>query len=288
MGMMIPVVIIAVGIAVGLLSGLVGIGGGALIVPFLYFFYDRPDLFGAMVTPEARITMAHATSLFVITPTAIRGALSYHRAGLVDWKVVWPIATVSVFAAFGGGALALVLPPEALKLGLGTLLILAGIRLIYPSSPGKAAVEAGAPAQMTLLRAVVAGVLIGLFSAMLGVGGGIVGIPLLIYMLKLDVRRVAATSIGIVTLTSAAGAISYMIYGYGQPGLPSGSIGYVHVTVGLLLIIGSLISVRWGTLINQAMKPRALEILFGALFIISGLRIAGGNLLDLLAPHIHA
>lgn len=282
--MMTPVIVIAVGLAVGLLSGLVGIGGGALIVPFLYFFYDRPDLFGVIVSPEARVTMAHATSLFVITPTAVRGVMSYSRAGLVEWPVVWPIAAVSVVAAFGGGALALLLPPEALKLGLGILLIFAGFRLVYPRRGGaSSAPAAGGTSGVSLPKAIVAGVLIGVFSALLGVGGGIVGIPLLIYMLKLDVRRVAATSIGIVSLTAAAGALSYMILGYRTPGLPAGSIGYVHVTAGLLLIAGSLVSVNWGTRINQSMRPRALEVLFGVLFILSGLQIAGRNLLHLAA-----
>lgn len=282
MQVMIPGIIIAVGLVVGLVSGLVGIGGGALIVPFLYFFYARPDLFGVVVSPEAQVTMAHATSLFVIMPTAIRGALSYDRSGLVAWRVVWPIGVVSVFAAFAGGALALVLPPGLLKAGLGILLVFAGSRLVYRRPGEPFAVERTEPPRVSLVRAVIAGVLIGVFSALLGVGGGIVGIPLLIYMLKLDVRRVAATSIGIVSITAAAGTLAYMVLGYGRPGLPSGSIGYVHVTAGLLLAVGSLISVRLGTMINQSMKPRALEVLFGILFIMSGIQIAGWSFVRLL------
>ncbi len=214
------------------------------MVPFLYFFYDRPDLFGVVVSPEARVVLAHGTSLFVITPTAVRGAFAFDRSNLVEWRAVWPIGAASVLAAFVGGALAVNLPPEALKTGFGALLIVSGIRLVYRRGgvAGEGATEAVEP-RLSLPRTISAGLLIGLLSAMLGVGGGTVGIPLLIYLLKLDLRQVAATSIGIMGFTAAAGALGYMFLGYGEPGLPRWSIGYVDFAAGLGLLIGAVVSV---------------------------------------------
>jgi uncharacterized protein len=277
MEVMTTLVIIIVGLAVGVLSGLVGIGGGVLMVPFLYFFYDRPDLFGVVTAPEARVVLAHGTSLFVMMPTALRGTFVYHRAKLVEWRAVWPIGFASVLAAFAGARLAVMLPPEALKTGFGTILIFSGARLIYrkrvdgpPSPPGEP--------RLSLPRTLTTGALVGLLSALLGLGGGTIGIPLLIYLLKLDVRQVAATSMGIIGLTSSAGAIGYMVTGYGAPGLPTWSLGYVHLAAGLAMFVGSVASVRWGAALNQSLKPRSLEILFGGLFILLGLRIAGANL----------
>lgn len=274
------VVILLVGVAVGLLSGLVGIGGGVLIVPFLYFFYDRPDLFGVVVSPEARVVLAHGTSLFVITPTAVRGVLAYQRSKLVEWRAVWPIGAAAIVAAFIGAQLAVLLPPEALKTGFGALLVFAGMRLAYRRRAPDGPVEPVEP-RLSLSRTIVAGVLIGIFSALLGVGGGTVGIPLLIYLLKVDIKQVAATSIGIIGLTAAAGAAGYMITGYGVPGLPPWSVGYVDVTAGVVMMVGALFSVRWGAALNQRMNPRTLEIVFGVLFVLIGLRLAGANLIAL-------
>lgn len=274
-------VIIAVGLGVGLLSGLVGIGGGVLIVPFLYFFYDQPEIFGVAVSPESRVVVAHGTSLFVIMPTAVRGAFAYHRSNLVQWRAVWPIAAASVVAAFIGAALAAILPPEALKTGFGALLLLSGIRLVWRSTPIELSAPPAEP-RLSILRTTLTGALIGIFSALLGVGGGTVGIPLLIYLLKIDVRQVAATSIGIVGLTAAAGTVGYMLSGFGEPGLPPWSVGYVDFSAGTVMLLAAMVSVRWGAILNQRMQPRTLEILFGVLFMVVGLRLAGANLLALI------
>jgi uncharacterized protein len=275
-------IIVLVGLAVGLLSGLVGIGGGVLIVPFLYFFYDRPDLFGVLVTPEARVVLAHGTSLFMIVPLSVRGALAYHRSKLVEWRAVWPIGAAAMVAAFAGAKLAVVLPPEALKTGFGVLLMFSAGRLVYR----RAGLPEPAPAEPRLspVWTLSTGAVVGLLSALLGVGGGTIAIPLLIYVLKLDVRQVAATSIGIVGLTAPAGTMGYVIGGFGAPGRPPGSLGYVDLLVGSVMFLGAAVSVRWGIRLNQRLKPRTLEILFGVLLALIGLRLAGGNLIALLAP----
>jgi uncharacterized protein len=281
MGVMTSLVIIAVGVAVGLLSGLVGIGGGVLIVPFLYFFYDRPDLFGVIVSPEARVVLAHGTSLFVIMPTAVRGALAFHRSGLVAWSAVWPIGAGSVVAALGGARLAAVLPPELLKSLFGTLLILSGVQLLFRKSAPPTDVVPEAP-RLSLWVTFSVGLVVGLMSALLGVGGGIIAIPMLIYLVKLDIRQVAATSIGIIGLTASSGTIGYVLTGMGQPGLPPWSLGYVHVSAGLVMFLGAAFSVRWGAALNQRLKPRALAMMFGGLFVLLGLRLVGANLVALL------
>jgi uncharacterized membrane protein YfcA len=281
MEVMTALVIIIVGLAVGLLSGLVGIGGGVLIVPFLYFFYDRPDLFGVVVSPEARAVLAHGTSLFVILPTSLRGAMAYHRARLVEWRAVWPIGASAVVAAFVGAHLAVRLPPEALKTGFGVLLIFSGVRLAYRRGEIPAS-EGHADPKVNLSLTLPSGILVGLFSSLLGVGGGIVAIPILIYLLKFDVKQVAATSIGIIALTSAAGTVGYMMTGFGAPGLPSWTLGYVDLSAGILMLPAAILSVKWGAELNQRMRPRTLEIFFGILFVLIGLRLAGANLWTLL------
>jgi uncharacterized protein len=275
----------AVGIAAGLLSGLVGVGGGVLMVPFLYFFYDRPDWFGFAVAPELRVVVAHATSLFIIVPTSIRGAFAYHRAQLVEWRAVWPIGVSSVLAAAGAAWLAPSVPPQLLKIGFGIFLLLSGIRLVLPRKR-PAAGTPPRPLRLSWRVTIPTGIAVGVFSALLGVGGGIVSIPLLMHVVGLDVKRLAATSIGIITITATAGSITYMLTGGGQAGLPTGSVGYVHLVVGVVMFVGAVLSVGWGARLNQRLQPRALTLLFATVFILIGGRLVVTNVGDLVMSGI--
>jgi uncharacterized membrane protein YfcA len=265
--------LLGVGFAVGVLAGLVGIGGGVLIVPFLYFFYGHPGWSGVTVPPGLHATLAHATSLFIIVPTAVRGVLSYHRSGLVAWRVALPIAGAALLAAIGGARLALLLPAGALKAGFGLFLIGSGVQLIWGRTP-----EPRREPRGPLLAMAVTGVGVGLLSALLGVGGGLVAIPTLIYLVGLELRRVAATSLAIVLFAAVSGTITYVVSGWGAPALPPGSLGYVHLAAGLPILLGSILAVRWGVLINQRLPTRLLRLLFGVLLGVLGLQLAVENL----------
>jgi uncharacterized membrane protein YfcA len=264
----------AVGLAVGFLSGLVGIGGGVLIVPFLYFFYAHPDFAGATVSADIEASIAHATSLFIIVPTAIVGTLTYSKAGLVAWRAAIPIALASILAAALGANLAVLLPAEALKLGFGLFLIFTGVQLI--SRKGGAE---GKPLRLTLPVTAITGALIGLLSALLGVGGGLVAIPMLIYVVRLDMPRVAATSLAVVSVAAAAGTLTYVVNGLGEPGLPPGSVGYVHLSAAAPILIGSMLTVRLGARSNQKVNRRTMRYVFGALFMLLGVRLVVNGIL---------
>lgn len=272
--------IFGVGIAVGLLSGLVGIGGGVLIVPFLYFFYQQPELFGVSMRPELVAVTAHATSLFVIVPTSIRGVLAFHRAGLVEWRAVWTIGPASVIGAFVGARLAVALPPELLKAAFGALLVVSGARMAVRRRRSVEPGAAHAP-RLTLPVTLGTGGAVGVFSSLMGVGGGIISIPLLIHWVGLEVRRVAATSIGIITITATAGVLAYVASGQGVPGRPDWSVGYVDVVRGAAMFAGSLLSVRWGAALNQRLNPRVLTLLFAVLFILIGIQLLVSQILSL-------
>lgn len=266
--------LVGAGLLVGFVSGLIGIGGGVLIVPLLYFYYGHPSWSGSTVAPGLEAAVAHATSLFVIMPTGLLGATEYHRSRLVEWKAALPVAAVSIPAAVLGSQIAVLLPPEALKAGFGLLLVVAGADVVRERS----ASGAERPLRMTAWRVGLTGTAVGLFSALLGVGGGIIAIPMLLYVIGLDLRRVAATSLAIVALTASAGAVAYGLSGLGSDGTPDGSIGYVHVVGAIPIIVGALLAVRWGALANQRLHVRALRWLFGALFAGLGLRLLVLNL----------
>lgn len=260
--------LLAVGLVVGFLSGLIGIGGGVLIVPLLYFFYGHPTWSGMAVDADLEAAIAHATSLAVILPTGLAAASSYHRSGLVAWRAAMPIAGVAMVAAFLGAQIALLLPAAALKTLFGVLLIGSGLNLLRH---GKA--HERETLRLSWPVVVSTGAAVGVLSAMLGVGGGILVIPMLVYLVGLDLRRVAATSIAIVALTAASGTLAYIVSGLGVAGRPPGSIGYVHLTAALPILGASLLTVHAGALVNQRLETRVLRRIFAVMFLLLGLRL---------------
>ncbi|HEV2147933.1 MAG TPA: sulfite exporter TauE/SafE family protein [Longimicrobiaceae bacterium] len=270
---------LGVGIVAGLLSGLIGIGGGVLIVPFLYFFYAHPALFGHPVSAGLATVVAHATSLFAIVPTAIRGTQAFHRSDLVVWPAVWPIGLASTVAAVAAAGVADRLPPQMLRVGFGVLLVFSGYRLLRQRNQAEGEVPHGSDhLRLTLPVTIGTGLVVGTFSALLGVGGGIVAIPLLMNVVGIDVRRVAGTSMGIIAITSVAGVLAYVVGGIGEPGRPPLSLGYVDVAAGMAIFLGALLSVPWGAKLNQRMNPRGLALLFGTFLVLMGLRLVLENL----------
>jgi uncharacterized membrane protein YfcA len=94
-------------------------------------------------------------------------------------------------------------------------------------------------------------------------------------------HRVAATSLAVVALAASAGTVTYILTGWDAPGLPPGSLGYVHATAALPILFGSLITVRLGTRVNQRVDRRTLRRIFGLLFLLLGARIIIMSLLRL-------
>jgi len=260
---------------VGLVSGLVGVGGGIVMVPFLYFLFAYPEWSGIAIPPAYQAVVAHATSLFVIVPTAVAGILAYHRSKLVAWRVALPMAGTAVLAAMVGVQVAIRLPPDILKAGFGAFLMASGLNLLLASRREGAGKIPG-PRECTI--AVLGGFVVGFITSLLGVGGGIVAIPILIYLLKLDMKKVAATSLGIVVFSALVASATYWITGWNHPELPRGSMGYIFAPAGLALLPGAVSTARFGARLNQRLNPRTLKILFGWVFLLVGLRLFMGNI----------
>ncbi len=260
---------------VGVVSGLVGVGGGIVMVPLLYLLFAHPGWSEVAIPASQHAVVAHATSLFVIVPTALAGILSYQKSRLVDWRAALPMAGLAVLAAVGGVQIAIRLPPEILKAGFGFFLVGSGLNLLNAARgrqdvPGRLREHPYA--------AVLGGLAVGFITSLLGVGGGIVAIPILIYLVRLDVRKVAATSLGVVVFSAFTAALTYAVTGWGHPDLPAGSVGYIYLPAGLALLPGAVFTARYGARLNQKLNPRALRVLFGLVFLLVGLRLFLGNL----------
>jgi uncharacterized membrane protein YfcA len=277
MGAAAGAVVFVAGLLAGLLSGLVGVGGGVLMVPFLYFFYARPGWSGVAPPPDVATVAAHATSLFVILPTSVRGAWAYHRRGLVVWRAVWPIGAAAAVAAALATRMAVGVDPRWLRIAFACFLLWNAAHLIHPRRSRAQGEKGEHSLRLSLPVTLGVGAAVGFFSALLGVGGGLVSIPLMMQVVGIDLRRVAATSLAVITLTSLGGAVAYMLAAPPAPVRPGFSLGYVDFAPALVLAAGTVLSVGWGAELNRRMNPRTLAWVFAVLFTVLGLRLLVEN-----------
>jgi uncharacterized membrane protein YfcA len=250
------------------------------MVPFLYFFLAQPEISGAVIPAADQAVVAHATSLAVIIPISLRGTWLYHRAGRVDWDSVWRMGLSSILFAVIGARVAVVAPGQALKISFGVFLLIVATRLVLGKKNAVDRSEIDAKARTT--RALIGGAMVGFFSALLGVGGGLVAIPVLIYWLHLPIEKVSATSLAVITFTAATGVATYVVSGQLAYPEAGGAFTYFHLWAALALAIGAFIAVPLGTEAQLRMPTDKLRYVFAVVFFLLGGRIVITNLLALL------
>lgn len=253
------------------------------MVPFFYLLMAGPEWSGLPVPPEHRTALAHATSLAVILPTALSGFLSYRRQGTLDWDVVLPLGVPAAFAAVAGAMIAVRLPGSVLRVAFAIVLLISCVRLLRPErGVPEGSKDEGRTREtgegVSRPAAVIGGAAVGSLSALLGIGGGIVAIPVLLNWVGLEIRRVAAASIGIVAFAAPAGILSYMVAGRGVIDMPPGTIGYVSLPLALVLVPGAVLLAPLGTRINQRLPVAVLRRAFGLLMLGVGARLLWTNL----------
>ncbi len=261
-----------------MLSGLLGIGGGTVLVPFLYLLMAHPEWSGVMADPAQHATLAHATSLAVIVPTSLAGMVAFRRHGLVDWNIIVPLGLAAAVAALVGAQVAVHVPSDLLKFLFGALLVWIGARMLglVGGSRREAAATESPPHGSPSLRpsaALAGGGLVGFLSALLGIGGGVVAVPLLLRFARMDLHRVTAASIGIVAFAAPAGILSYAWAGQGVPGLPPGSVGFVSLPLAAALIPGAVLMAPVGARLNRSIPVQQLRRIFGVFLLLMGLRL---------------
>ena len=254
--------ILVAGIATGLLAGMFGIGGGAIIVPALY------EVFRYLEVPEAlRMQLCIGTSLAIIVPTTIRSYRAHRArgAGIPDIVPLWAapailgVALGSVLAAFAPGAL--------FKLAFAVIASLIAVKLLFGRESWRLADELpGRPGMAGY------GFLVGLCSALMGVSGGSVSNMILTLHGK-RLHAAVATSAGLGVPITVAGTAGYMLAGLPHPALlPPLSIGFVSLLgVAVMAPVSSLTAGYGARLAHALSKPR-LEIAFGLFLLAASVR----------------
>ena len=249
--------LVASGAVAGLLAGVFGIGGGAVLVPVLYQF-----LTWLGVDEAVRMHISVATSLGIIVPTSIRSFLAHKQRGAADldllksWLIPVPAGAVvaSLVAAYVSG--------DGLKGIFAGIAVIVGLRMLFNRESWKIGNDIpGNP-----VRAICGG-LIGFFSTLMGIGGGIMNNTFMTLFGR-PIHQAVATSSGTGVLISIPGVIGMMWAGWGAAGLPAFSLGYVNILGVALIIPITTFAAPFGVKIAHALPRRYLEIFFG-LFLLS-------------------
>lgn len=268
---MFVVAALAVGVLVGVLSGLTGIGGGVLMVPFLYLLYARLGVGAADAT-----LLAHATSLTVIVPTATRGLIGYRGYGLVPWREALALGAAAALSAAVSVRLAVHVPAHALRSGFGLFLIVVSLDLMRHRHRPEADPLAG---RASLVLAALLGVPIGALSAFLGVGGGVVATLGMYYVLRIRFESVPPTSLAVIVVTAAAGSLSYLFTAPSTPLPFRWVVGHVDFAHGLPLAVGSVAAAPLGVRLNRRLPVLTLRRVFSVFLLLIGSDIVWENLL---------
>ena len=250
----------AAGAVTGVLAGVFGVGGGALIVPVLY------ELFRFMgVAEEVRMPLAVGTSLAIIIPTSIRSYVAHKARGGVDMTIIRAWAIPTVIGVIVGSALARFAPPVVFKLVFVFVAGLSASRLLGNFS-WRLGDDLPRGPLMTLY-----GLVIGVLSALMGIGGGQLSSMFMTFYNR-PIHQAVSTSAGMGVIISIPGAIGYLLAGLDKTGLPPGSIGYVSL-VGLVLFAPvSVWTAPLGVKLAHAMPKRALERAFGIFLLLVSAR----------------
>ncbi|MGQ4272500.1 sulfite exporter TauE/SafE family protein [Terrihabitans sp. B22-R8] len=256
------------GLISGLLAGMLGVGGGAVLVPVLY------QLFTFMDVPEAvRMHLCVGTSLAIIIPTSIRSLLSHHRRGSADLKALRIWALPVAFGTIAGAVIAAFVSSGVLKLAFAIFGAVIGLQmLILGTRSLKLRDDLPGVAGMTVY-----GFGIGLFSSLVGIGGGSLG-NIVFAVHGRPMHQAVGTGAGLGLLISVPGAIGFMIAGWPEMALlPPFSVGYVSAIGAALLAPVAMLSAPLGARIAHGISPRQLELALGLFLLV----VAGRFVLDL-------
>jgi len=237
---------LALGIGAGLISGFFGVGGGIIVVPImvigLHFAQKR----------------AQATSLVMISCGGVAGVITYALANNVAWLPALFIVLGSLAGAWIGAHIVQKLPDQKLQIAFGVLLILIALRMLFldPSAGGN---ELPAITALVIVAYLASGFAMGIFSAMLGVGGGILLIPILIFFFGFSQLLASGTSLAVMIPTALLGATRLT------------RAGLTNWPMGLRLGAGAVCGALVGSMLAFRVSGSVLQIGFALLLIaVSG------------------
>jgi uncharacterized protein len=256
------VAIIVGGVVTGLLAGLFGIGGGAVIVPVLY------EVFGILAVPDTvRMQLCVGTSLAIILPTTIQSYLTHRAKGLVVPGVLRLWTVPAVLGVICGAIIAYFAPSAVFKIAFVVIAGFIAIKFMFAGDRWNLGTDLPGPGLMRLY-----GFIIGLTSSLMGVSGGsLSNIGLTLY--GKTIHQAVATSAGLGVPITIVGTLGYIVAGWHDRALlPPLSLGFVSLIGVVIMAPVSSVAAPYGARLAHRLSRRTLEIAFASFLLLISAR----------------
>jgi uncharacterized membrane protein YfcA len=262
--LLLAALIIVAGLVTGILAGLFGIGGGALIVPVLY------EVFRVLGVPdEVRFQLCVGTSIAIIVPTNVFSYFTHRGKGAVMMNVVRVWAVPAIIGVAAGSAIAAFAPGEVLKLAFVLIASVIAFKLLFGRETWRLADDLPGSVGMAAY-----GMFVGLAASLMGISGGSVSNMILTLYGK-PIHKAVATSAALGVPITAVGTIGYILAGLPQQSLlPPLSLGFVSLIGFALMAPLSSFTAPYGARLAHALSKRRLEIAFGCFLLAVCIRFA--------------
>lgn len=246
---------ILTGASAGFAAGLLGIGGGLIIVPALYFIFSLQHVDQMHV-----MHMALATSLATIVFTSISSTHAHHKKQAVQWPLVLLLTPGIAIGAWLGGTAATALNTDALKKIFGVFELLVAIHLLSRHR------FAQHNHSISKLRAGISSGVIGFVSAIVGIGGGTLTVPFL-HWHGIAMRKAIATSAACGLPIAIFATASFILSGWHTTNLSSSTLGFVNLNAFTFIVIASYLCAPLGAKAAHSLPENVLRLIFGIILL---------------------
>jgi uncharacterized membrane protein YfcA len=245
--------LLAMGCFGGFAAGLLGIGGGMILVPFITMVLT------ARGVPESLVVhMAIATSLATIMFTSLSSLRAHHKHGAVVWRIVALLAPGIVVGSTIGPWIGKQMNTATLACFFGAFVAFSATQMLINKKPAAARELPGTPGMFA------AGGLIGILSGLVGAGGGFMSVPFMTWC-NVRIHNAVATSAALGFPIALAGTIANVFYGWSEPDLPDYSLGFIYVPALLIIVAASVMTAPLGARTAHRMPVRQLQKVFAVI-----------------------
>jgi uncharacterized protein len=244
------------GIVTGVLAGLLGVGGGLIVVPALSYLFELQGF-----PAEATLHLAIGTSLGTIVFTSLSSTTAHHRQGAVDWGIVARITPGILVGTALGGILAAHMETSVLKAVFAAFLIVVAIQMLSGAKPRPTRQLPGS------LGSSAVGLVIGAVSGLVGIGGGSMSVPFMVWC-NVGMRRAVGTSAAIGFPIAFSGALSYMINGLRASTGVAHAFGYLHLPSLAGVAFLSVLTAPLGARLTSILDPGRVKRGFAGLLLV--------------------
>ncbi len=247
----------ALGLGTGFLAGLLGIGGGMLMVPFITII-----LSGRGVGPDLAVKMAIATSMATIIFTSISSVRAHHQRGAVRWDLVKGLAPgIVVGSMVGSLGVFAILKGSWLALFFAAFVSFSATQMFLDKKPAPTRQMPGVPGQLA------AGGFIGFLSGLVGAGGGFVSVPFMTWC-NVAIHNAVATSAALGFPIALANVVGYAISGQGVQNLPAYSFGYIWLPALAVIAVCSVFTAPLGAKAAHSLPVKKLKRVFASILYL--------------------